>query len=127
MKTLILELLSAQTTLLQQRPESPLRRATLLHLAKTVPAPVLAHYLRLVEQGRVGVAMVRHGVCSGCHLRLPFGLSAAVLNTENLHLCENCGSYLVLAPGDTPAPAARPSVPVAAPRRRQRVCEAVPA
>ena len=98
MKTLILELLSAQTTLLQQRPDSPLRRATLLHLAKTVPAPVLAHYLRLVEQGRVGVAMVRHGVCSGCHLRLPFGLSAAVLNTENLHLCENCGSYLMLEP-----------------------------
>jgi hypothetical protein len=127
MKTYLPELLAAQTTLLQQPPESPLRRTTLLGLASIVPAPVLAHFLRMVEQGRAGVTIVHHGVCSGCHLRLPSGQVAALAKSDAIHLCENCGSYLVLAPGDTPAPAARPSVPVAAPRRRQRVCEAVPA
>jgi hypothetical protein len=125
MKTSLLELLSAQTMLLQQRPESPLRRTTVLQLAKTVPAPVLAHYLRLIEQGRVGVALVRHGVCSGCHLRIPSGLVAALVKSDDLHLCETCGSYLLPAPEEQVEPAAHSLDSRTATRRRSRVCHAV--
>lgn len=122
MKTFLLELLAAQSTLLQQAPASPLRRSVLIHLAEIVPPPVLAHFLRLVERGRTGVAVVRHGVCSGCHLRLPSGQVAALVKSEELHLCENCGSYLLLPPDEE----ARPAVPPVATRaasRRHRLTE----
>lgn len=123
MKTFLLELLAAQSTLLQQAPASPLRRSVLLHLAAFVPPPVLAHYLRLVERGRTGVAVVRHGVCSGCHLRLPSGQVAALVKSEELHLCENCGSYLLLPPDEEALPAVPPVASRIAPRRH-RVAEA---
>lgn len=127
MKTLLLELLVAQSTLMHQPPESPLRRATLMRLVNKVPAPVLAHFLRLVEHDRIGVAYARHGVCSGCHLRIPSGQTFALRNSDDLHLCENCGAYLLLADDEIATPAAAPK-PAAAPRRgRPRVCEAVPA
>ena len=125
MKTHLLELLVAQTTFLRQPPESPLRRATLLRLVDTVPAPVLAHYLRLVEHDRVGVAYVRHGVCSGCHLRLPSVQTTALRNADDLHVCENCGAYLLIAEGETSAPPAPPSRAVPARRGRPRVCTPV--
>lgn len=123
MKTFLLELLAAQSTLLQQAPASPLRRSVLVHLAEIVPPPVLAHFLRLVERGRTGVAVVRHGVCSGCHLRLPSGQVAALVKSEELHLCENCGSYLLLPPDEESLPAVPPVARRVA-TRRQRLAEA---
>jgi hypothetical protein len=117
MKTFLLELLAAQSTLLQQAPASPLRRSVLLHLAEIVPAPVLAHYLRLVERGRTGVAVVRHGVCSGCHLRLPSGQVAALVKSGELHLCESCGSYLLLPPDEETLPTVPPVATRVARRR----------
>ncbi|MBI5690444.1 MAG: hypothetical protein HZC55_10145 [Verrucomicrobia bacterium] len=123
MKTFLLEMLAAQSTFLQQPPASPLRRSVLLQLTKTIPPPVLAHYLRLVEHGHVGVAVVRHGVCSGCHLRLPSGQTAVLVKSDELHLCENCGSYLLLPPEEDVPVARRP---VAAAVRRRNVPEVVP-
>lgn len=121
MKTFLLELLAAQATLLQQAPASPLRRTVLVHLAEVVPPPVLAHFLRLIERGRTGVAVVRHSVCSGCHLRLPSGQVAALVKSDELHLCECCGSYLLLPPDEEPLPAPpRAAVRVASGRRPPR-------
>ncbi len=124
MKTFLLELLAAQATLLQQPPASPLRRSVLVHLAEIVPPPVLAHYLRLIERGRTAVAVVRHGVCSGCHLRLPSGQAAALVKSDELPLCENCGCYLLLPPEETALAGARP-VAVRASSRRPRARVAV--
>jgi hypothetical protein len=120
MKTFLLEMLAAQTTLLQQPPQSPLRRSILHHLVEIVPAPILAHFLRLVEHDRYGGAVVRHGVCSGCHLRLSASQAAALVNSDDLHLCENCSCYLLLPPEEHAEPAPR-QVPVVASTRRQSV------
>jgi len=72
-----------------------------------VPAPVLAHFDRLIAQGRKGVAEVHHGVCSACHLRLPAAVTATGATDEDLHLCENCGAYLRFV-DETAAPAKLP-------------------
>ena len=76
-------------------------------LRAQVPAPVLAHFDRLIAQGRKGVAEVRHGFCSACHLRLPAAVTATGDTDEDLHLCENCGAYLRF-PENTAAPGKLP-------------------
>lgn len=98
MKTIVETLFAAQTALKQHPLPSPERQAILQNLRTHVPAPLLAHFLRLVERGRPGVTLARHGVCSGCHLRLASGMAAALTNQQDVHLCENCGTYLLLAP-----------------------------
>lgn len=82
-------------------------------LRTQVPAPVLAHYNRLVVNRVKPVAEVHHGVCGGCHLRLASWVRQAA-HDDDLHVCENCGAYLVFVP-DEPAeatakrPRARPA------------------
>ena len=105
MKELLQTLADAQTALRHYQSGTPERETVLEDLRKNVPAPVLAHFLRLVGQGRSGVSVVRHGVCGGCHLRVPAGVVASLKKPTDLHLCENCGSYLVLAPEELAAPA----------------------
>lgn len=66
-------------------------------LRGAVPPPVLAHYERLVARGKKGVALVRNGVCSECHLRLTGGKLVNLSAQPNeVHLCDNCGRYLYL-------------------------------
>ncbi|MCF7709087.1 MAG: hypothetical protein K9N52_09345, partial [Verrucomicrobia bacterium] len=38
-------------------------------LREKIPAPVLAHYDRLANRGKKGIALVRNGVCGECHMR----------------------------------------------------------
>jgi predicted nucleic acid-binding Zn-ribbon protein len=117
MRTLVENLLAAQKAL---RAPSPAEKdALLLRLQKSTPASVLAHFLRLISQGRNGVTVVRHGVCSGCHLKVPSSVVAALSKPTDLHLCENCGSYLLLAPEEMPSDAP-PTVPTACAVRRER-------
>jgi predicted nucleic acid-binding Zn-ribbon protein len=78
------------------------QQAVLRKLRDKVPPPVLAHYLRLVQNGQNGVAMVRHGVCSECHIRVPSGTLAALAQPSDLHLCESCGCYLLLPTDEIP-------------------------
>ena len=127
MKTILLKLLAAQRTLLLLPPQSPLRRSTLIDLAQTVPAPILAHFLQLVEHGRVGVAPVCHGVCSGCHLRLPSSQLFALAQPEEIQICENCGTYLLPEPAPEAEAVSRPIRTVAPTRRRRHLEPAVPA
>lgn len=119
MRTLVEQMLIAQTSLRRLPPESKEHQELVQHLRDEIPAPVLAHFLRLVEQGKKGVAPVNRGVCSGCHLRLPSGLTAMLADSSRVHLCENCGAYLLLVPAD-PAPAVvrRPRAAKVAPRIR---------
>jgi predicted nucleic acid-binding Zn-ribbon protein len=78
------------------------QQAILRKLRDKVPPPVLAHYLRLVQNGQNGAAMVRHGVCSECHIRVPSGTLAALAQPTDLHLCESCGCYLLLPTDEIP-------------------------
>jgi len=72
-------------------------------LRKQIPPPILGHYDRLMQRGRKGIALVRHGVCTGCRMRLASGLYAQVLRGEEICLCENCARYLFLAPEERQA------------------------
>jgi predicted nucleic acid-binding Zn-ribbon protein len=92
-------------------------------LRVSLPAPVLAHIDRLLAHGRKGVAEVRHGVCGGCHLRLPASLSAPGLEHDDLQLCESCGAYLHFIAEDT---ASSPPM-VRMPRKRRYRATAVAA
>ena len=116
----ILQTLSdAQTALRRYQPGTRERETVLENLRAKVPAPILAHFLRLVGQGRNGVSVVRHGVCGGCHLRVAAGVVASLIKPTDLHLCENCSSYLVLAPEEANVPAT-PTATVPARRRPGR-------
>jgi predicted nucleic acid-binding Zn-ribbon protein len=122
MTTLMEKLLTAQKALLRLPNKSAEHESVLHDLTKNIPAPILAHYLRLITQGRNGVALVRHGVCCECHLRVASSLAAILAKSEDLHLCENCGCYLALAPDEqsTVAPAAAAPAPAARPARKAR-------
>jgi predicted nucleic acid-binding Zn-ribbon protein len=61
-----------------------------------IPGPILAHYDRLCDQGKKGVAVVRNQTCSGCHMRLPLAVMMDVRHALDVCLCENCRRYLYL-------------------------------
>jgi hypothetical protein len=94
---------------------SPELKTELEKRRERVPPPVLAHFLRSLSCGRRGVAVVRHGVCGECHLRIPSGTVQALFHPVDLHLCENCGCFLVLAAEEKEAQELRATV---APVRR---------
>jgi predicted nucleic acid-binding Zn-ribbon protein len=74
-------------------------------IRKTIPGVVLTHYDRLLAHGKKGVAIVRNGVCTECHLRVATGALAALAHENDIQVCGNCGRYLFL-------PANEPAVPV---------------
>ena len=75
-------------------------------LRRQIPEPILAHYDRLRARGKRGVALVRHGVCSGCQMKLATGVHAALLRDDDIAMCDSCARYLLVAPGQ-PSPALR--------------------
>jgi hypothetical protein len=90
-------------------------------LREQVPPPIMGHYDRLRVRGKAGVAMVRNGVCSGCHMRLAVGVNADLLRGEDILLCDSCGRYLIgqpePAPGSEAAPAPAKKVKVVTKRK----------
>lgn len=120
MRATIQNLYTAQQALRKLPLQSPERVAIVKRLTEVVPAPILAHFLRLVEHGQNGVSLVRHGVCSGCHIRVPLSSLPALVKPHDVHLCDHCGSYLLLPDEEIqaqlhPEPVA---TPVRTPRRR---------
>ena len=82
---------------LSRRPSglSTGQKMTVARIRGQIPAPTLAHFDRLLAQGRKGIAEVRNGVCSGCYLKLPTSMTGAL--TDELATCENCGAFLSFA------------------------------
>ncbi|HEY0947517.1 MAG TPA: C4-type zinc ribbon domain-containing protein [Opitutaceae bacterium] len=101
-------LLSFQPVMMQSGPATPEKQAAMQQLRDAVPEPILAHAMRLFAQGRKGVAVVRNGVCGGCHIRVPRGMIAALASSEGIHLCESCGCYLLAAPEEAVKPVVAP-------------------
>ena len=96
------------------------REVEALRAEVAVMPVVLGHYNRLVSRGKKAVALVRHGVCSGCQMQLPSGLHAKLLRDDDVCVCENCARYLKLAPADPAPAAAKPPVPAKRIVRRRR-------
>ena len=101
MRKVMEQLLALQNLQFDEHSRISRSNAEMEKLRDKVPTPILAHYERLVLRGRKGVAMVRAGVCSECHLRITRGKLANLSATANeLHLCDNCGRYLYLPEGE---------------------------
>jgi predicted nucleic acid-binding Zn-ribbon protein len=95
-------------------------------LRAAVPEPILGHFDRLLARGKKGVSVIRNGVCTECHLRVPVGTVVTLARGADIQLCGNCGRYLHLPddqlPGiktaEKPATPPKPAV-VRRPRRRR--------
>jgi predicted nucleic acid-binding Zn-ribbon protein len=123
MNALLESMQSLQRMVLNADPANLVaREKQIAALRAGVPAPVLAHFDRLIKQGRKGVAEVHHGVCGACHLKLPGFQAATRPGHEDLALCEHCGAYLVFVPES--AEALPPAVH--APRKRRYRATALP-
>lgn len=120
MQTITDTLLSLQPLLARKDVDPARKQAAIDELRRSVPAPVLAHFLRLLACDRRGVAVVNHGVCSECHIRVPHATLNSLVDATDLHLCETCGCYLTLAPGEHPGKSAAPAPTPAPVARRVR-------
>jgi predicted nucleic acid-binding Zn-ribbon protein len=120
MSDLILNLFKLQT--LDFHENGDVTEAQRAGLRNSVPAPIIAHYDRLVARGKKGVAVVRNQVCTGCHMRLPIGTINVLMQNQDIQLCDSCGRYLYLPPEPAPVPADAAPVPApeAKPARKPR-------
>ena len=113
MRKIMEHLLAIQNYELNARKHTPAVLAELAQRRAEVPAPVLAHFERMLARGKKGVAVVRDGVCTECHLRLTTGKLANLAADNDICLCDNCGRYLYLSEaekaGMSAVPSAKPS------------------
>jgi len=92
-------------------------------LRKEIPEQILGHYDRLRQRDKKGVALVRHGVCSGCQMQLASGIHAQLFRDDDIGVCDTCGRYLLLAPEEAPGgkpPAETPASPLPPVTKRRR-------
>jgi len=97
MRKIMEHLLAIQNYQLNARGHTPAVLAEIAQRRAEVPAPVLAHFERMIARGKKGVAVVRDGVCTECHLRLTTGKLARLAADTDIWLCDNCGRYLYLS------------------------------
>jgi predicted nucleic acid-binding Zn-ribbon protein len=124
MNNVIDQLYALQQLELQKRGKTPDTQEKIQALRATVPETVLAHYNRLMDRGKKGVAIVRNSVCAECHVRVAIGVVATLMRRADIQLCGSCGRYLYIPaetvpaapvePAPEPKPAARKRKPKAA-------------
>jgi predicted nucleic acid-binding Zn-ribbon protein len=107
MKKMMENLLALQDLQLRRGRGAREREDEIEGLRRQIPEPILGHYDRLLARGKKGVALVSHGVCSECHMRVPIGTLVTLAHGQDVQLCGNCGRYLFLPAGElTPEPKA---------------------
>ena len=89
-------------------------------LRSIIPAFILGHHDRKIQMGKASIVPVINGVCGACHLRLPSGHAARLQSSQDLEVCDNCGSFIYLEAGSEPAPVA----PTPAARRKRKLVAA---
>jgi predicted nucleic acid-binding Zn-ribbon protein len=119
MNNVIDQLYALQQLELQKRGKTPETQDKMHALRATVPEPVLAHYDRLMDRGKKGVAIVRNSVCTECHMQVAIGVVATLVRRADIQLCGNCGRYLYLPVETAPAAPVAPA-PAAKPAARKR-------
>lgn len=96
MRRIMEHLLALQNFRLNGRGQSPAVLAEMEQRRAAVPPPILARFERMVARGKKGVAVVRDGVCTECHLQVTTGKLANLAADNDIWLCDNCGRYLYL-------------------------------
>src|ERR1700722_1084548 len=118
MMNIVESLFDLQSLQLQSGPDKRKRAGTMEAIRKGIPGPVLTRYDRLVAQGKKGVAIVRHGVCMECHIRVAIGALADLAHESDIQVCGNCGRYLFL-PANEPVIPAAPELSATSARRKK--------
>jgi predicted nucleic acid-binding Zn-ribbon protein len=118
--THIQQLFEVQELEMGPKAGTPEAQQSIETLRKSIPEQILAHYDRLRARDKKGVALVRHGVCTGCQMRLASGVHAMLFRADDIGLCDSCGRYLLLAPEELPGTAAPPSDPNPPPPKKRR-------
>jgi predicted nucleic acid-binding Zn-ribbon protein len=90
------QLLALQELQFAARSRNSEAKVEMQKLREKVPAPILAHYERLVSRGKKGVAIARKRVCSECHLRITGAKLVTLAYSDEVQLCDNCFRYLYL-------------------------------
>ena len=119
MRATVEKLYALQQLQLQTAPASPEREAQIQKLREGIPVQILGHFDRLIAQGRKGVALVRNGICRECHIRVPSGTAASLVQPKDLYICDSCVRYLLLPLDEIAAPVEAPE-PLPAPVRKAR-------
>ena len=78
----------------QANPPQANRKAALIR--KRIPQPVLDHFDRMMLRGKKPIASVRHAVCSACHLHIPQSHILQMRRSDELDVCDNCGTFIFL-------------------------------
>ena len=123
MRAIVENLYALQQLALQKTRATPEQETRIRQLRKKAPLPVLGHFDRIIASGRRGVALVRHGVCCECHVRVSAGTAATLSHPKDIYLCESCGRYLLLAPEEMPGGGDEPAAP-AAPKSAKKAASA---
>jgi len=118
MKKMMENLLTLQDLQLRRGRGVRERETEIEALRSQIPEPILGHYDRLLARGKKGVALVNHGVCSECHMRVPIGTLVTLAHGQDVQLCGNCGRYLFLPAGE-PFTDAKPAPAATAPATRR--------
>ena len=63
-------------------------------LRKNVPETLLDLFDRWIDRGKKPVAIVRHGVCCECHLKVASGVLGSLAHHAEIEHCGNCGRML---------------------------------
>jgi hypothetical protein len=88
-------LAALQTLELAGKPR-PVAARQIAELRTQIPAPILAHFDRLLARGKKGVATIKGQVCAECHVQVPRNTVLTLMHGEDIQICENCGRYLRL-------------------------------
>lgn len=94
------------------------KRHEINRLRAILPVFILGHHDRKLQMGKPSIVPVINGVCSACHLRLPIGHAARLQSSQDLEVCDNCGTFIFLEAGAEPAP---PALPTTVRRKRKAV------
>lgn len=102
MRTVLLNLLALQSLVRRRGVPKPECIEAIEQLRGRIPHAILERFDRMTAQSRDAVALVHHGVCCECHMRIPVAAYASLVSPEEVVMCEHCGCYLVLAPDEMP-------------------------
>jgi predicted nucleic acid-binding Zn-ribbon protein len=111
-------MLALQNLELRSRDPAPEVKRQTEALRQKIPESLLTQFDRWLARRRKAVAVVHHGVCGECHIRLAVGVVGALAFGEEIQRCGNCGRFLYL-PEDEPAYSATPAA-TAKPTRRAK-------
>lgn len=95
MDQMIEKLAGLQEILLKTQRLTPAKREEAEKVRTGIPTGMLEKFDRWVGRGKKAVAVVRHSVCSECHMQLPIGVVASLAKAEMMHTCNHCGRFLM--------------------------------